>query len=81
MVSYLGTQAQAIGIGRYYGGVLGRADRLLLLIIAGLLNILFPAGVYGLPFLGWLLVIFGIIGNITAIQRFVYVWNELKREP
>jgi archaetidylinositol phosphate synthase len=81
MVSYLGTQAQAIGIGRYYGGVLGRADRLLLLIIAGLLNILFPAGVYGLPFLGWLLVIFGIIGNITAIQRFVYVWNELNREP
>jgi archaetidylinositol phosphate synthase len=81
MVSYLGTQAQAIGIGRYYGGVLGRADRLLLLIIAGLLNILFPAGVYGLPFLGWLLVIFGIIGNITAIQRFVYVWNELNKEP
>jgi archaetidylinositol phosphate synthase len=81
MVSYLGTQAQAIGIGRYYGGVLGRADRLLLLIIAGLLNILFPAGVYGLPFLGWLLVIFGIIGNITAIQRFVHVWKELKREP
>ncbi len=81
MVSYLGTQAQAIGIGRYYGGVLGRADRLFLLIIAGLLNILFPAGVYGLPFLGWLLVIFGIIGNITAIQRFVYVWKELNREP
>lgn len=81
MVSYLGTQAQAIGIGRYYGGVLGRADRLLLLIIAGLLNILFPAGVYGLPFLGWLLVIFGIIGNITAIQRFVYVWKELNKEP
>ncbi len=81
MVSYLGTQAQAIGIGRYYGGFLGRADRLLLMIIAGLLNILFPAGVYGLPFLGWLLVIFGIIGNITAIQRFVYVWNELGKEP
>lgn len=80
MVSYLGTQAQAIGIGRYYGGVLGRADRLLLLIIAGLLNILFPAGVYGLPFLGWLLVIFGIIGNLTALQRFVYVWKELSKE-
>ncbi len=80
MVSYLGTQAQAIGVGRYYGGVLGRADRLLLLIIAGILNILIPAGVYGLPFLGWLLVIFGLIGHFTAIQRFVFVWKEITKE-
>jgi len=80
MVSYLGTQAQAIGVGRYYGGVLGRADRLFLLIIAGLLNILIPAGVYGLPYLGWLLVIFGAIGHFTAAQRFVFVWKEIKEE-
>jgi archaetidylinositol phosphate synthase len=78
MVSYLGTQAQAVGVGRYYGGFLGRADRLLLLIIAGILTIVIPEGVVGLPFLGWLLIIFGVIGNITAIQRFVYVWRELK---
>jgi archaetidylinositol phosphate synthase len=78
MVSYLGTQAQAVGVGRYYGGFLGRADRLFLLIIAGILTILIPEGVFGLPFLGWLLVIFGVIGNITAIQRFLYVWRELK---
>ena len=78
MVSYLGTQAQAVGVGRYYGGFLGRADRLLLMIIAGLLTILFPEGFYGLSFLGWLLVIFGVIGNITAVQRFIYVWGELK---
>lgn len=78
MVSYLGTQAQAVGVGRYYGGFLGRADRLLLMIIAGILTILIPEGVYGLSFLGWLLVIFGVIGNITAVQRFVYVWRELK---
>jgi archaetidylinositol phosphate synthase len=77
MVSYLGTQAQAVGVGRYYGGMLGRADRLLLLIIAGLLTLVYPAGVYGLPFLGWLLVIFGLIGHITAIQRFLFVWKEL----
>ncbi len=78
MVSYLGTQAQAVGVGRYYGGFLGRADRLFLLIIAGLLTLGFPEGALGLSFLGWLLVIFGLIGNITAIQRFVYVWKELK---
>ncbi|NYT06705.1 MAG: CDP-alcohol phosphatidyltransferase family protein [Methanomicrobiales archaeon] len=80
MVSYLGTQAQAIGVGRYYGGVLGRADRLFLLIIAGILNIIIPAGVYGLPYLGWLLVIFGVIGHLTAVQRFIYVWREIRTE-
>ena len=26
MSSYMGTQAQALGVGRYYGGVLGGAD-------------------------------------------------------
>jgi archaetidylinositol phosphate synthase len=31
LVSYMGTQAQALGEGRAYGGLLGRADRLLLL--------------------------------------------------
>ncbi len=36
MSSYLGTQAQAVGgVGRVYGGILGRADRLVLIIIAG----------------------------------------------
>ena len=35
MSSYLGTQAQAVGIGRYYGGTLGRADRLVLIVFTG----------------------------------------------
>jgi archaetidylinositol phosphate synthase len=48
------------------------------MIIAGILTILIPEGFYGLSFLGWLLVIFGVIGNITAVQRFIYVWGELK---
>ena len=34
MASYMGTQAQAVGLKRNYGGVLGRADRLILMIIA-----------------------------------------------
>ncbi len=33
LTSYLGTQAAAVGLGRDYGGWLGRADRLALLII------------------------------------------------
>ena len=33
MLSYMGTQAQAIGAGRDYAGLLGRADRLVVLTI------------------------------------------------
>jgi archaetidylinositol phosphate synthase len=78
MSSYMGTQAQAVGVGRYYGGTLGRADRLLLIILAGFLTLLFPAGYLGLTWLGWLLVIFGIFGHATAIQRFFYVWGKIR---
>ncbi|HVN65025.1 MAG TPA: CDP-alcohol phosphatidyltransferase family protein [Methanomicrobiales archaeon] len=78
MSSYLGTQAQAVGIGRYYGGTLGRADRLLLIIVAGLLTLALPAGYAGLSFLGWLLVVFGIFGHATAVQRFFYVWGKIR---
>ncbi|MDY6965159.1 MAG: CDP-alcohol phosphatidyltransferase family protein [Halobacteriota archaeon] len=75
--SYLGTQAQAVNIGRYYGGILGRADRLVLLILFTFLNYVAPGEVYGLPLLGWLLVIFAITSHISAIQRFVYIWRKL----
>jgi archaetidylinositol phosphate synthase len=78
MTSYMGTQAQAVGIDRYYGGTLGRADRLVLIMIAGIITLAVPAGFMGLPWMGWLLLIFGIFGHATAIQRFLYVWRRLK---
>ena len=78
MSSYLGTQAQAVGVGRYYGGTLGRADRLLLIMVAGLLTLALPAGYAGISFLGWLLLVFGIFGHATAVQRFFYVWGRIK---
>jgi len=78
MSSYLGTQAQAVGIGRYYGGTLGRADRLVLIVIAGILTVVVPGGFAGFSFLGWLLVVFGIFGHATAIQRFFYVWARIR---
>jgi archaetidylinositol phosphate synthase len=80
MSSYLGTQAQAVGVGRFYGGILGRADRLLLIIVAGALTVLIPVEIGGLNYLGWLLVIFGILGHYTAIQRFIHVWREIGKK-
>jgi archaetidylinositol phosphate synthase len=78
MSSYLGTQAQAVGVGRYYGGLLGRADRLVLILVVGILGLVSPLTFYGLTWLGWLLVLFGIFGHITAFQRFAYVWAKVE---
>ncbi|MHC1623597.1 MAG: CDP-alcohol phosphatidyltransferase family protein [Candidatus Methanospirareceae archaeon] len=86
--SYMGTQAQAVGLNRMYGGLLGRADRLLIIIAATFLTVLYPHPIpaSGLlsslsslrfSFLGWALVIFAILGNATALQRFFYTWRRL----
>ncbi|MDO8873518.1 MAG: CDP-alcohol phosphatidyltransferase family protein [Methanoregula sp.] len=78
MASYLGTQAQAVGVGRYYGGLLGRADRLVLIIVVGIIDLIAPMTFYWLGWFGWLLLFFGIFGHITAIQRFLYVWAKVE---
>ncbi|MDD1699391.1 MAG: CDP-alcohol phosphatidyltransferase family protein [Methanoregula sp.] len=78
MASYLGTQAQAVGVGRYYGGLLGRSDRLVLILVVGIIDLISPMSFYGLGWLGWLLVMFGIFGHITAFQRFMYVWAKVE---
>ena len=78
MASYLGTQAQAVGVGRVYGGLLGRADRLVLILVVGCLEVFAPAVFYGLSWFGWLFVLFGFFGHITAFQRFAYVWAKVE---
>lgn len=78
MSSYLGTQAQAVGVGRYYGGLLGRADRLVMILVVGVASLLYPSPIVGLTLLGWMLVLFGLFGHITALQRFAYVWAKVE---
>jgi archaetidylinositol phosphate synthase len=83
LTSYMGTQAQAVGQGRRYAGLLGRADRLVLLFVGGLLQLLVaPAGkvVWGIPPvafqpLEWFLVLFAVLGNLTAVQRAISTWR------
>jgi archaetidylinositol phosphate synthase len=77
MTSYLGTQAQAVGLDRVYGGLVGRADRLVLIGIAGVLAAFVQESIYGLTVIGWLLVFFAIVGHLTAMQRFYYALQML----
>ncbi|XGI83888.1 CDP-alcohol phosphatidyltransferase family protein [Halorutilales archaeon Cl-col2-1] len=71
MTSYMGTQAQAVGAGREYGGALGRADRMSLIVAGGLAHAAF-GGV-----LRWVLILFAVVGNLTAVQRFVMTWRGM----
>lgn len=75
MTSYLGTQAQAVGYGRLYAGVLGRADRLALIVAAAIVMAVVSTPIYGLTVIGWLLAVFGVVGHLTAVQRFIVIYR------
>ena len=85
LTSYMGRQAQAVGAGRDYGGALGRADRLVILVIDALLqagidpNAIRDLGIEPLRYsvLGWAMALFAVLGNVTAIQRGVATWRHL----
>jgi archaetidylinositol phosphate synthase len=82
MTSYLGTQAQAVGLDRVYGGLVGRADRLAIISLGGAVAAVLPgtvaAGPLGrLGFVGGLLVFFAAVGHLTALQRFYYSYRGL----
>jgi archaetidylinositol phosphate synthase len=77
LTSYMGTQLQAVGLGRDYGGLVGRADRLVLMALGGLVAAAVPGPVAGLPVVGWLLVFFAVVGHLTALQRFWGAWRDV----
>ena len=89
MTSYLGTQTQAVGIKRNYGGILGRADRLVMLIFIPILVWVFIAFwdmtvVLTVPYLDVPLTLFDLMfiwfafaGHFTAIQRGRSAWKIL----
>ena len=78
MTSYLGTQIQAVGLGRAYGGLVGRADRLALIGLTGVAAAVVSGPVVaGYAVVELLLAFFTLIGHLTAAQRFWGAWNDL----
>jgi len=78
LTSYLGTQTQAVGLDRTYGGLLGRADRLVLVAVVGTIAAFVEATQMDLTVVGWLLVVFALVGHLTALQRFFYAQRDLE---
>jgi len=76
LTSYMGTQAQATGYKRNYKGLLGRADRLAILMFIPLFQHIFLIYddyklIGDFYLLEWALIYFAVVGNITSIQRFI----------
>ena len=84
LASYMGTQAQALGLGREYRGILGRADRIAVLVIVSLIQYGLELGdsslasdIFDYTLMSWMMVYFGLAGNITALQRARLIWKSL----
>ena len=77
MLSYMGTQAQAVGAGREYAGLLGRADRLVVLAIVPVIQY-FDHGYQDMNYMTLMCYTFAIVCTLSAIYRFQRIWNELE---
>ncbi len=77
LTAYLGTQAQAVGLGRIYGGLLGRADILVLVGLTSVVATWVRGELFGLTVVGLLLAVFAVVSHVTALQRFVWAWRDL----
>ena len=74
MLSYMGTQAQAVGAGREYAGLLGRADRLIVLILVPIIHYFNQEQNY----MELMCYMFAIVCTLSAFYRFNRIWTELK---
>ncbi len=77
LTSYLGTQIEAVGLKREYGGLVGRADRLALIGVVAVLVAVYPE-VGGISLVAALLGLLAFVGHFTALQRFYGAWNALR---
>jgi CDP-diacylglycerol--glycerol-3-phosphate 3-phosphatidyltransferase len=85
--SYAGILGKAVGAGRQYGGVLGKADRMLYLGLACLAAsfvgnpVLVRPGGIGLTLFDCLLGAFAVLALVTAFQRVLAIQRRLREGP
>ena len=78
LLSYMGTQAQAMEAGRVYSGLLGRADRLILLMAVPVIQYFFTSPIEGENLITWMAYTFAIVCSGSALLRFWLVWKFLE---
>ena len=77
MLSYMGTQAQAVGAGRDYAGLLGRADRLVVMAMIPVIQY-FIDEIMGINWMTLMCYVFAIVCTLSASYRFSRIWAELE---
>jgi archaetidylinositol phosphate synthase len=73
LVSYMGTQFQAIMNRRLYGGLFGRSDRNLFLFLFGMGTLFFKESLY----YGTIIIL--VLSFVTFVQRFCVSYREIKK--
>ena len=66
LVSYVRARAEAAGVKMETVGIAERAERLIILAVASLLNVIW------LEALGWSIILLAILTNLTVLQRVIY---------
>lgn len=75
--SYLGILKKAVGGVREFGGMLGKVDRLVLIICASIVQIFYNKSIYGFSVFEILFILFIIGGIITIIQRSLSIKRDI----
>jgi phosphatidylglycerophosphate synthase len=82
VVSYVGVLGKAVGAQRIYDGLLGKADRMILLMVACLLYALFPTQQFmGFSVMESMFVLFIPLASITLMQRLDKIFAQLAEGP
>ena len=74
LVSYLGTQAQALNFKRLYGGLIGRSDRIIIIFLGGILTVFYPPSLY------YAMLVLLILSIVTFFQRFFIIYNDISNK-
>lgn len=79
IVSYVGVLGKAVGANREYGGILGKADRMILLAVACLVYAIAPdRRLYNFSIIEVMFVLFIPLASITLLQRLDRIFAALE---
>ena len=81
IVSYVGVLGKAVGAERVYDGVLGKADRMILLMVACFVNGILPdRQLFGYSVFECMFVLFIPLASITLLQRLDKIFSLLSEQ-
>ncbi|MCL4333583.1 MAG: CDP-alcohol phosphatidyltransferase family protein [Candidatus Thermoplasmatota archaeon] len=76
--SYVGTQSQAVGLNRIYGGFPGRADRLVIILLVTVAQVFTTnLPIFGYFITSWALLFLGVAGIVNSVYRATLAYRSI----